>query len=370
MIFDKNEKPVDYRFLEVNPAFEKQSGMHDVTGKRMLEFVSGIEEHWLANYGSVAMTGEPIRFANEYKTLGRWFDVYAFRIGDRDSRKVAVIFTNITEQKRQKDELRQNAADLSQSDRRKNEFLAMLAHELRNPLAPIRNALQVLRLTSDNCESFRSASDMMERQLGQMVRLVDDLLDVSRISRGKIELRRGRIELASAIHHAVEACRPNMDAARQNLTVSLPPEPIYLNADPTRLAQVVGNLLSNANKYTDEGGNIDLTLERAGDEAVIRVSDTGIGIAADQLPRIFDLFAQVDTSTARSIGGLGIGLAAGERPGNFAWRNSRGPSRRHWQGKRVYRASTDRDGVSQTGSVRFQCQSGDDSRSRPHLGRR
>ncbi len=198
--------------------------------------------------------------------------------------------------------------DLRESDRRKNEFLAMLAHELRNPLAPIRNAVQIMRLTGGNAEAVHSASEMMERQIGQMVRLVDDLLDVSRISRGKIELRRGRIELASAVNHAVEAIRPQCKSRDHALTATLPPQPVYLNADPTRLAQVVGNLLNNACKFTERGGRIWLTVERERGEAVIRVRDTGIGIAADQLPRVFEMFTQVDTSLERTQGGLGIGL--------------------------------------------------------------
>ena len=184
----------------------------------------------------------------------------------------------------------------------------MLAHELRNPLAPIRNALQVLRLTGGNGEAVHSAFEMMERQLGQMVRLVDDLLDVSRISRGKIELRKERVELASVVHHAVEACRPAMECAEHDLSITLPPQPVYLHGDPMRLAQVIGNLLSNACKLTDKNGRIWLTVEHEGEQAVIRVRDTGIGIPPDQLPRIFEAFVQIDTSLERSVSGLGIGL--------------------------------------------------------------
>jgi signal transduction histidine kinase/CheY-like chemotaxis protein len=216
---------------------------------------------------------------------------------------------DITERKRLDDQLRRYAADLSEADRHKNEFLAMLAHELRNPLAPICNALQIMRLTGGNGE----AADMLDRQVGQMVRLVDDLLDVSRISRGKIELRKGRIELASAVHHAVEAARPLIASRGQELTVTLPPEPIYLNADPTRLAQVVGNLLNNACKYTERGGRIRLTVEREGEQAVIAIRDNGIGIAADQLPLIFDMFSQVRGPLLGSQGGLGIGLTLVKR---------------------------------------------------------
>lgn len=197
---------------------------------------------------------------------------------------------------------------LRDAGRHKDEFLAMLAHELRNPLAPIRNAVQIMRLTGGNTEASHATFEMMDRQVSQIVRLVDDLLDMSRISRGKIELRRGRVELASVVNHAVEAARPYSESMGQELTATLPPTPIYLNADPTRLAQVVGNLLNNACKFTQRGGHIRLSVEREGEQAVLRVCDDGIGIAADQLRRIFGMFVQVDTSLERSASGLGLGL--------------------------------------------------------------
>ena len=220
---------------------------------------------------------------------------------------------DITERKRTEAALGQLADNLSEADRRKNEFLAMLAHELRNPLAPILNVVQMLRLTGGSGEAVALASEMMDRQVRQMVRLVDDLLDVSRISRGKIELRRERVELAMIAHQAVEAARSSYTNLNQELTVTLPPQPIFLNADPTRLAQVVGNLLNNACKFTDKGGRISVTVETEGTgpdaEVVIRVRDNGIGIAADQLSRIFEMFTQIETSVERSRSGLGIGLA-------------------------------------------------------------
>jgi two-component system, chemotaxis family, CheB/CheR fusion protein len=194
------------------------------------------------------------------------------------------------------------------ADRHKSEFLAMLAHELRNPLAPIRNMAHILRTSHTNPDEVQAAAEMMERQIGQMVRLVDDLLDVSRISRGKIELRTGRVELASAVNHAVEAAGILAQCLGQELVVSLPPDPIYLSADPTRLAQIVGNLLNNACKFTDKGGRIEVIVQRANREAVIRVRDTGIGISGEDLPRIFDMFTQIDTSLERTVSGLGIGL--------------------------------------------------------------
>src|SRR5712692_3032446 len=184
---------------------------------------------------------------------------------------------------------------LRETDRRKDEFLATLAHELRNPLAPIRNAIQVIRLSSDRA-AREQARTMMERQLTQMVRLVDDLLDVSRITRGKIELRKEQVELAAVVASAVETSRPLIEASGHELAVKLPPGPIPLDADLTRLTQVFSNLLNNAAKYTEQGGHIWLTAERHGGEVIVKVRDTGIGVPADMLPKIFEMFIQVDRS--------------------------------------------------------------------------
>ena len=197
---------------------------------------------------------------------------------------------------------------LQETDRRKDEFLATLAHELRNPLAPIRNALQIMRLKANDGVAVEHARAMMERQLGQMVRIIDDLLDVSRISRGKLTLRKERIELAAVIMGALDAARPLIEAAGHKLTVSLTPEPIYLDADPTRLAQVFSNLLNNAAKYMDRGGHIWLTATQGADEVIVSVRDAGIGIPAEALATIFEMFTQVEQSLEKAQGGLGIGL--------------------------------------------------------------
>lgn len=197
---------------------------------------------------------------------------------------------------------------LQQADRRKDEFLATLAHELRNPLAPIRNGLQLLKLTTDP-STWEQAREMMERQLGQMVRLVDDLLDISRITRNKLELRKAPVELWAVVQSAVETARPQIEASGHTLTVTLPPQPIHLNADLTRLAQVFWNLLNNSAKYTEPGGRISLVAEMQGGEAVVTVQDNGIGLAAESMPGLFEIFSQVDRSLERAQGGLGIGLA-------------------------------------------------------------
>jgi PAS domain S-box-containing protein len=196
-----------------------------------------------------------------------------------------------------------------EADRRKDEFLAMLGHELRNPLAPIRTSLFVLKMPGADAAIARRAREMMERQVEHLVRLVDDLLDVSRIMRGKVELLREPVELATVVARAVETSQPVLDAEGHRLTVALPPEPLSVDGDPVRLAQVVSNLLNNAAKYTERGGQVWLTVGREGGEAVVRVRDSGIGIAPQLLPRLFDMFFQAERRTKDSQGGLGIGLS-------------------------------------------------------------
>ncbi|TWO72763.1 response regulator [Caenimonas sedimenti] len=202
---------------------------------------------------------------------------------------------------------------LQEADRQKDEFLATLAHELRNPLAPIRNALQLMQLTP-SAEVHERARHIMERQLGQMVHLVDDLLDVSRISQGKVQLRLERTDLNQIIQTAVETSRPLVEARRHALTVTLPlPQTLMVDADETRLCQVVSNLLNNAAKYTPERGTIELSAVAADGHAVVTVRDSGVGIPKEYLPKVFDLFTQIDRTLERSQGGLGIGLALVKR---------------------------------------------------------
>ena len=204
--------------------------------------------------------------------------------------------------------LRERADELAEANRHKDEFLATLAHELRNPLAPIRNAVQYLGMEGLKETDVKTARDVIARQVTVMVRLIDDLLDVSRISRNKLDIRKQRVELAAVVESAVESSRPLIQQCGHELTVSLPPQPVHLDADPIRLAQVFLNLLNNAAKYTKRGGHIWLTAEREGSDAVVSVRDNGIGIPGDMLARIFDMFTQVDRSLERSQGGLGIGL--------------------------------------------------------------
>ena len=219
---------------------------------------------------------------------------------------------DITERCRLERRTQEQAVVLADISRRKDEFLAMLSHELRNPLSSILNAVYLLRLQKDEDLIQQQARNIIERQVGHLARLVDDLLEISRITIGSIQLRQERLDLRGIVDRAVETVRPLIDRRKHELVVTLPAEPVWLIADPVRLEQVVGNLLSNAVKYTDEGGSIWLTLEQEA-EAVLRVRDTGIGIAPELLPHIFDLFTQADRSSDRSQGGLGIGLTLVEK---------------------------------------------------------
>jgi PAS domain S-box-containing protein len=213
-----------------------------------------------------------------------------------------MVFHDVTERRRAE-------RAMKEADKRKDEFIATLAHELRNPLAPIRSGLEILNLAGNDSVMAETARSMMDQALNQMVRLVDDLLDASRITTGKLQLRKERVELAAVVQSVVDTSRQMIDEQGHKLTVNLPAAPILLDADPTRLAQVFSNLLNNATKYSEAGGQIALSAETAGDQVIVRVTDKGIGIPAGHLGRIFEIFAQVDTALERSQGGLGIGLS-------------------------------------------------------------
>ncbi len=233
--------------------------------------------------------------------------------GTRRAFGAVSVWHDITIRKRLLDALQRKTEELEDADRRKDEFLAMLAHELRNPLAPIRSATEILRLRGSDEQDPRWARRVIERQVQHMAHLVDDLLEVSRITTGKITLAKERVEVASIVKQAVETARPGIERREHQLQVSLPATPLYLDADPTRMAQVIGNLLDNAAKYTEPGGSIGIEVQPETTEVVIRVYDSGIGISADLLPRVFDLFMQADASLERSAGGLGVGLTVVRR---------------------------------------------------------
>ncbi|HZN48440.1 MAG TPA: response regulator, partial [Ramlibacter sp.] len=224
----------DYRFEEANEAFTTHTGLDDAVGRTIRELVPDHDAHWFELYGQVAQTGESTRFVQEAKAMKRWFDVHASRLGGAGSDLVAVLFSDITQRLVAEQDMRRLNEELAQANRRKTEFLATLAHELRNPLAPLSNGLHLMRMASTQPEMLEKTRQMMERQIQHMVHLVDDLLDVARISTGKVELRRQRIDLKDVIATAVETSASLVDAGGHKLNVELPSQPLPMEADPTR----------------------------------------------------------------------------------------------------------------------------------------
>jgi PAS domain S-box-containing protein len=264
-------------------------------------------------FPSVAEKGHgeiDVRFRNFKTGDGRWMAYKVLKLTDDKGQALgfATVSQDVTERRRLEDGLRQLAANLSEEGRRKNEFLATLAHELRNPMAALSNMLEILRRKGPDEPAPPQAVEAMGRQLSQLVRLVDDLLDLSRITHNRLELRKGPVELGAVIDQAVESSRPLVESMRHELRVVPSPGPITLEGDAARLAQVFANLLNNSAKYTSPGGKIEVKTERRGKEAVVTVKDNGAGIPPERLDSIFEMFNQVQGSLERSQGGLGIGL--------------------------------------------------------------
>ena len=438
VLFDHAGHPVDYRFLDVNRAFEQQTGLRDAVGRRMRELAPQHEEHWFQTYGRVALTGEAVRFEHGAAALGRWYEVYAFRVSDPAQRRVAILFTDVAARKRAEEALhasetryralahatsnslfrisadgvrllevsggrvtphesanvpssswledyvhpedlartreawtaavasqrtyelehralfadgstgwvlsravavrndagavvewigsatditarkdaeealRRSQADheaarlqAERANRAKDEFLAMLGHELRNPLSPMLTALQLMRLRGIASRE----QEVLERQVTHLTRLVDDLLDVSRIARGHIELRRRPIEFGQVVVRAMELVGPLVEQRRNLVRLDVPEQGLGIDADPDRIAQVLANLLTNAAKYSEPGSRVTVRARRDGDIVRVSVRDEGIGIAPEMLDAVFEAFVQQPQSLERAVGGLGLGLA-------------------------------------------------------------
>jgi len=296
----------NWAMTAINSAGERLLGRAraDIVGKTWHEaFPHAVGNPVDAMYKRVMRSRRPERMEYFYPHYGRWFEIAAAPV---QSGGVAVYFRDISDRVQALEALRE-------ADRRKDEFLAMLAHELRNPLAPIRNGVQLLRLAEGVADLRGQTLDMIDRQTAQLVRLVDDLLDVSRITSGKMALQKAAVELSAVVASAVETCRPAIEAARHALVIDLPRESLLVHADFVRLAQVISNLLGNAARYTAVGGHIELKVWREGRDALIAVSDNGIGIAPEHLPRIFEMFMQGGRDPRGSQGGLGVGLALARR---------------------------------------------------------
>jgi PAS domain S-box-containing protein len=240
-----------------------------------------------------------------------WIESHSIVTDDETGRPQRMIGVNVdvTERKRLEDELRRRMDELAEADRRKDEFLALLAHELRNPLGPIRNAAQILKLKGPSDPTLHQARDMIDRQVGHMARLIDDLLDVSRIARGKILLHQERLDLTALVVATIRDYQGSLESSGLRLELQLPDAPLWVTGDPTRLAQVLSNVLNNAAKFTDGGGRVTVRLTTEAGWAVLSVRDTGIGMTPETLARLFEAYSQADRSLGRSRGGLGLGLA-------------------------------------------------------------
>jgi len=291
------------KILRLNPEFQRVTGWSasdDSAGSlmekcypdpqermRAVEFMRSCRDGWM----DIEMRTKDGRCIQS-----SWANI---RLSDRTQVGIGI---DITDRKRAEEALRE-------ADRRKDEFLATLAHELRNPLAPVRNALEMMKQVPDDPALIANARDMMERQVSHMARLIDDLMDINRITRGKLVLREQRVDICEVVRDAAEICRSIYGEKQQEIRLDLPPQPLYVRGDPVRLEQIVGNLLNNACKYTADGGIVSASAVRETGDVVIRVKDNGIGIKADMLPRVFEMFTQAHSSRDQSAGGLGIGLS-------------------------------------------------------------
>lgn len=322
IIFDENNKACDYRFLEINPAFENQTGLQEAEGKLVSQLVPNMEDHWFEIYGQVVLTGVPQRFENRAEAMNRWYDVYAFRIDQAQSRKVAVLFKDIsdvvaaaTQRKRLEQEKEKLLAEAEAArvaaetaNRIKDEFLAVLSHELRSPLNPILGWAKLLQTGRLNATKTTEALKTIERNASIQSQLINDLLDVSRILQGKFSLNMSPIKLERIIAAALETVQ--LAALAKAIQIETFLEPVgQVSGDAARLQQVVWNLLSNAVKFTAKGGRVEVKLVKIDDYAQIMVSDTGKGINPDFLEYVFERFRQEDSATTRKFGGLGLGLA-------------------------------------------------------------
>jgi len=315
MIVDATGSAVDYRFLEANVAFERHTGLVDPVGKTARELVPGLDESWFRLYGAVAETGEPARFENNAPAMGRWFDVFASRVGDPSLRQVGLVFKDVSARKRvelEKEALlaSEQAArrDAEAANATKNQFLATVSHELRTPLNAVLGWVTMLRGGRVGADKVGRALETIERNARAQAQLIEDLLDVSRILEGKLRLDVQVAELASVIQAAIETIRPAAEAKDLRLQPALASGATVMG-DPHRLQQIVWNLLSNAVKFTPKGGRVQVLLELVDSSAVVTVSDTGAGIPREFQPHVFERFRQADGGTTRQHGGLGLGLS-------------------------------------------------------------
>jgi PAS domain S-box-containing protein len=307
LVSDSEGRAVDIVILDTNPAYERHTGLRrdQVVGRRIKEILPVVEQEWLDRYEALVRTGQSIHFDQWNAGVGRWFGVSASALGRN---RFVAVFKDITGLKQAEGALRDANDQLREADRRKDEFLAVLSHELRNPLAPIRNSLHLLDHAPPGSDAARRARDVLQRQTGHLARLVDDLLDMSRIAHGKIELQLARIDARDVVRRTCDDIRTVFEQRSVELRFSQATEPVWVDADAARLAQMVGNVVSNALKFTPPGGMVGVTVETRGGACEVSVLDTGIGIAPADIDRIFDQFVSAGRTRHGGQVGLGIGL--------------------------------------------------------------
>jgi PAS domain S-box-containing protein len=308
VIFDEDHKPVNYRFIEINPAFENQTGLKDAVGKMVRDLVPDLEEFWFETYGRVASTGESIRFQNFTQKMNKWFDVYAFRFGAIKNHYVALLFTDITDRKLNEESLKQAHLKSEEINRLKDEFLATLSHELRTPLNAILGWSNLLRTEQLAPEMRTQGLETIERNARAQSSLIDDLLDISRILSGKMRLELRPVELSALLEDCLETVSPAAQVKNIRLSTDFKEKSAFVSGDPDRMSQIFWNLLTNAIKFTPRGGKIEVSLQRENSQFLVYISDNGQGISSEFLPHVFDRFRQADSSSTRRFGGLGIGL--------------------------------------------------------------
>ena len=307
IVCDAAGVPSDYRFLDLNPAFERLTGLerNKVVGKLVSEVLPGENPQWVEAYGKVALTGEPIHFEGFSAVLGRHYEVLSYRPAPG---QFAVLFLDATERKLLEQERERDLAAVAEANQAKDLFFNTLSHELRTPLAAMLTSVEVLTNPAANDAQRGQVLRILERNVRHQARLIDDLLDLSRIMRGKIHLTHEPLDLNDVVRAQSEAVEPSAATGCVVLATELSERPLPISGDPLRLSQVVSNLLTNAVKFTDAGGSVTVQTRIETGEAVLRVKDTGIGIAPELLSRIFEPFQQGESSLTRAKGGLGIGL--------------------------------------------------------------
>lgn len=313
LIVDEGDKITDVRYCDANKAFEKHTRIANIEGRLASDAIPDLEDHWFEHFQEVYRNGQSVQlFENAEKSLGCWFKVSLIRIGEKHDRRLACIFKDVTSQVSVKNTLRRFTSDVVEGDTQKYNLLALLAHELRNPLAPMKHGIDMLRDPSSDVASIHEIQSMLARQIGQLTKLVDNLLDASNIGRDNIKIERQQVLLSDIVTSAIEATQGQLDSRQHQFESEMPENSVWIQVDPARIIQTLTNLLNNAARYTPQGGHIRLAVSIDGNACSLQVTDNGIGLDENQSVDIFELFTRADHPDSMQ-GGLGVGLTIAKR---------------------------------------------------------